>query len=51
MSFNHVAIVTVRRNYHRIHSWGITKSEAVNRTKNADLGEKGGQLIMNKEIK
>ena len=44
MSFNDVAIVTVRRNYNWIHCRGITKSEAVNRTKNADLSEKGGQL-------
>ena len=39
MSFN-IVIVTVGRNYHRIHFWSMTKSEAVKRMKNADLSKK-----------
>lgn len=39
MTFN-VVIVTVGRNYHRIHFWSMTKSEAVKRMKNADLRKK-----------
>ena len=37
MSFNDVAIFTVRRNNYRIHFWGVAKSKAGNRMKNVDL--------------
>ena len=43
MSFNDVAIVTNGRNNYRIQLWFMTKSEAVNTIKNADLNEKHGQ--------
>ena len=43
MSFNGVAAVTVGKNDYRIHFWYMTKIEAVNRLKNADLIEKDGQ--------
>ena len=41
MSFHDVAIFTVGENDYRIYFWSMTKSEAVDRIKNADLGEKG----------
>ena len=33
MSFSDSAIGTIPRNYYRIHSWDMTKSEVVNRMK------------------
>ena len=44
MSFNNFEIVTVRRNDYRINFQLMTKNETVNRTQNADLSEKSGQL-------
>ena len=40
MSFNNVVIDTFGRNDRRIHFWSMTKSDTVNRMKNADLSEK-----------
>ena len=44
MSLIDFMIVTVKRNDCRIHFWGITRSEVVNRMINGDLSEKTGQL-------
>lgn len=44
MSFTAVAVVTVKENNCRIYFWGISKNEAMNRMKNANLSEKSGQL-------
>ena len=40
MTQDNVATVTAGRNDYRIHSWGITQSEAVDRMKNGDLSKK-----------
>ena len=44
MSFNDFVIVTVKGNYYRTNFWFTTKSEAVDRLENADLGEKSRLL-------
>lgn len=44
MSFNDFENITVRRNDYRINFQLMTKNETVNRTQNADLSEKSGQL-------
>ena len=44
MSFNDVAIVTTEGNDWRIHLCFMTKSEILDKIKNADLIEKSGQL-------
>lgn len=49
-SFNDLAIVTAGRNDYRIRLWGMTKSEAVSRMKNADLSEKSRQLLLRKKL-
>ena len=46
MSFNNVVIDTFGRNDRRIHFWGMTKSDTVNRMKNADLSEKKKHTTM-----
>ena len=43
-SFNDVATVTIRENDYWIHFWFMTKSEAMDRMKKADLGKKSGQI-------
>ena len=43
VSFN-VAVVIIEGNDYRIHFWFRTKSKAMDSVKNADLGEKSGQL-------
>ena len=43
ISLNNVAAVTDGTNNHRIHFEGMVKSEAMNRKKNADLGDKSRQ--------
>ena len=40
MSFNDVAVVTFGRNDYRIHSWNMTRTEAVNGIKSFDLSQK-----------
>ena len=49
ISLNNVAIVTDGRNNHRIHFEGMVESEAMNRKKNADLGDKSRQWSKKKE--
>ena len=39
ISFNDIAIVSVRGNDYRIHVWHINEDEAINRTNNANLNE------------
>ena len=44
MSFNDVTIVSVKENDYRIHYWHMSKDEAMNLLKNADLSEKSENL-------
>ena len=44
MSFNDVAIVSVKGNYYRIQFWYMSKDEAINILRNPDLTEKNGTL-------
>ena len=44
MSFNDIAIVTAKRNYYTINFCFMTKNEAVDRMKNADLSGKSGKI-------
>ena len=48
MSFDDVAIVTVRGNNYRIYIWNISKAETVNKMKNSDLSVKSGQITKKK---
>ena len=55
MSFNDFTIAIVGRNDYRIHFWGMTESEALNRMKNVDLSEKkkkgdNYELLLRKKI-
>ena len=40
MSFNDLVNVSVKENVHRIHFWYMSKDEAIDLLKNADLTEK-----------
>ena len=44
ISVEDVAIVTIRGDDNKIHFWFMTKNEAVDRMKNADLSEESGRL-------
>ena len=44
MSFNDIAIVSVKGIYYRIHSWYMSKDDTINIMKNSDLNEKSGSL-------
>ena len=44
MNFNDVPIVTVKENYYEIHFLYMSKDEAINLLRNADLTEKRGTL-------
>ena len=44
MSFGGIAFVIVKRHYCRINFWLMTKSEDIDRMKNATLYEKSEQL-------
>lgn len=44
ISVEDVAIVTIRVEDNKIHFWFMTKNEAVDRMKNADLSEESGRL-------
>ena len=46
MSFNDVAINAAGRNDYRTHFLFMTKSETVDRIKNAELIEKSGQALL-----
>ena len=45
MRIDSMAIITAKRNYkgYRIHFWHSTKTQAVRRMTNADLGDKSGK--------
>ena len=45
MSFNDVAIVSVKGNDYRIHFWYMSKDGAIDLLKDADLTEKNWNLI------
>ena len=40
MSFNYVAVVSVKKNDYRIHFWYMSKNDAINIMKNSDLNGK-----------
>ena len=40
ITFNDVAIVSVKRSDYRIHFWYISKDDAINIIKNSNLNEK-----------
>ena len=42
LSFNDVAIVSVKGSDYRIHFWHINKNDAINIMKNSNLLEKSG---------
>ena len=44
MSFNDVAIVSVKRSDYKIHFWYISIDDAINIMKNSDLNENSGLL-------
>ena len=44
ISFDDAVIVTWKRRNYRIKFWSMTKNEAVDKMKYADLNEKSGQL-------
>ena len=44
MSFNDVAIVSVKGNYYRIYFWNISRDDAIKIMKNSDLNRKSGLL-------
>ena len=44
MSFNDVAIVSVKGNDYRIHFWYASRDEAIKLLKNVDLTEISGML-------
>ena len=44
MSFNDVAIVSVKGSDYRIHFWYMSKNDAINIMKNSNLNEKSGSL-------
>lgn len=44
ISVEDVAIVTIRVEDNKIHFWFMTKNEAVDGMKNADLSEESGRL-------
>ena len=45
-SFNVVAIISLKRNDYRIHSWCMSKDEAINIMKSFDLKEKEKWIIV-----
>ena len=44
VSFNDLAVASVKRNYHRIHFCNINKDEAINKMNNTNLKEKSRLL-------
>ena len=44
INLNNFAIVFVKGNDYRIHFWYLSKNDAINAMKNANLNEKGGSL-------
>ena len=50
MNSNDFAIVSVKRNNYIIHSWYMTKDDAINIMKNSDLNEKMDYIIKNEYL-
>ena len=46
MSFNYVAIVSIKGNDYRIHFWYMSKDEAISMMHNSSLNEKTGILYI-----
>ena len=46
MTFNDVAIVSIKGNDYRIHFWYMTKDYAINKMKNSNLNEKTGLILI-----
>ena len=46
MSFNDVAIVSIKGNDYRIHFWCMSKDEAISIMHNSSLNEKTGSLYI-----
>ena len=44
MSFNDIAIVSIKESDYKIHFWYMSKDHAINKMKNSDLNEKTGLL-------
>ena len=44
MNFNDVAVVSIKGNDCRIHSWYMSKDDAINIMNNSSLNEKTGSL-------
>ena len=44
INFSYVAIVSVNRNYYRIHFWYMSKNDIINITKNSNLNKTSGSL-------
>ena len=44
MSFNDVAVVSIKRNDYRIHFWYMSKNDAVSLMTNSNLIDKNGIL-------
>ena len=44
MSFSNVAILSIKRNDYRIHSWYMSKDDGIIIMKNSNLNEKTGLL-------
>ena len=44
MSVKHVAIVSIKGNYYRIHFWYMTKNDAIALMTNSNLKDKNGIL-------
>ena len=44
MSFSNVAILSIKRNDYRIHSWYMSKDDGIIKMKNSNLNEKTGLL-------
>ena len=44
ITFNDVAIVSIKGNDYRIHFWYMSKDDAINIMNNSDLNEKTGVL-------
>ena len=44
MNFNDVAIVSTKEIHYRTHFWHMSKDDAINMMKNANLNDKSGLL-------
>ena len=44
MSLKHVAIISIKGNYYRIHFWYMSKKDAITLMTNSNLNDKNGIL-------